>query len=292
MTGYGRAAYVPEEGGADPAYGLTVEIRAVNHRYLDTLVRCPRQMMFIEDAVRKRVSAQVSRGKVEVIVSKDKDESGSISVDFAAAEGYVNAARELEARFGVPGDLSAAAILRLSEVVQASRADTDEQALSDLVLDLTDRAVAAFNEMRAAEGARLCADILDKSREIERLVTLAEERSPVTVAAYRARLSQKLSEVLENTALDESRILTEAAIYADRVSVDEETVRLRSHLAALRDMLEKGGTIGRKLDFLAQELGREANTIGSKANDTEMGRIVLDMKNEIEKIREQVQNIE
>lgn len=288
MTGYGRAASCDTDG-----IGMTVEIRAVNHRYLEASVRCPRTMSFMEDTIKKRVAAAASRGKIEIMVSLDKDtESNAVELSYETAERYLLAARDLEERFGIRNDLSVSSLLRMPEVASVRQNDLDEDAMSALVLRLTDSALKAFNEMRENEGQRLRDDILQKSQEIERLVGLAEQRSPVTVAAYRARLTQKLRETLENTAIEESRLLTEAAIFADKVSVDEETVRLRSHLVALREMLESGGAIGRKLDFLAQELGREANTIGSKGNDVEMSRIVVDLKTEIEKIREQVQNIE
>lgn len=288
MTGYGRAAARDTD-----SVGITVEIRAVNHRYLEVSVRCPRSMSFLEDTVRKRVSAAVSRGKLEVMVTPEKDtERNAVDISVDTAESYLLAARELEARFGVRFDLTASALLRMPEVAAVRKNDLNEATLTARMLGLTDSALDALNDMRVKEGLRLREDILLKSREIERLVELVEKRSPVTVAAYRARLTQKLRETLENTTLEESRILTEAAIFADRVSVDEETVRLRSHLTALRELLDAEGAIGRKLDFLAQELGREANTIGSKGNDTEMSRIVVDLKTEIEKIREQVQNIE
>lgn len=297
MTGYGRAAARDFPGAALP--GLTVELRAVNHRYLDVSVRGPRSLSFLEDAVKKRVSgtSDVSRGKVEVLLSLDREDGAAtvdISPDTAAA--YLEAARKLEETLGVRNDLTASALLRMPEVAVVHKGDFDEDAITALALELTGRALEAFNSMRRQEGGRLREDILRKADEIERLVDLAEQRSPVTVEAYRARLEQKMRETLENMTIEESRLLTEVALFADKVSVDEETVRLRSHLTALREMLEADkmscGPIGRKLDFLAQELGREANTIGSKGNDIEMGRIVVDMKTEIEKIREQVQNIE
>lgn len=288
MTGYGRAASRDMD-----SVGMTVEIRAVNHRYLEASVRCPRTLSFMEDAIKKRAAAAASRGKIEIMVSLDKDtECNAVELSLETAERYLEAARDLEERFGVRNDLTVSSLLRMPEVAAVRKNDLDEDAMSELVLRLTDSAMKAFNEMRENEGQRLRNDILQKSQEIERLVGLAEQRSPVTVAAYRARLTQKLRETLENTTIEESRLLTEAAIFADKVSVDEENVRLRSHLVALREMLESGGAIGRKLDFLAQELGREANTIGSKGNDVEMSRIVVDLKTEIEKIREQVQNIE
>ncbi|MCL2031490.1 MAG: YicC family protein [Oscillospiraceae bacterium] len=291
MTGYGRAA--ARDGEAGPCMGLTVEIRAVNHRYLDVGVRLPRALSFLEDAVKRHVSGGVSRGKVEVSLSLEREDGAvEISVSAEAAAAYIDAARRLEERHGVRNDLTASALLRMPEVALVRKADWDEEETTAQALALAGRALEAFNAMRAQEGGRLKEDILQKAGEIERLVGLAEPRSPVAVEAYRARLEQKIRETLANTAIEESRLLTEVAIFSDKVSVSEETVRLRSHLAALLEILETGGPVGRKLDFLAQELGREANTIGSKGNDAEMGRIVVDMKTEIEKIREQVQNIE
>ena len=294
MTGYGRAAAKDRDGEDGTLPGLTVEIRAVNHRYLDVTVRCPRALSFLEDAVKKAAAGGAARGKVEVLLSLDRESASSAEIDISleTAGAYLEAARKLEERFGVRNDLTAFALLRMPEVAVARRSGLDEDAASALALELTARALDDFNAMRTLEGGRLRDDILAKADEIERLVGLAEQRSPVTVEAYRARLEQKMRETLENTTIEESRLLTEVALFSDKVSVNEETVRLRSHLTALRDLLKTGGPIGRKLDFLAQELGREANTIGSKGNDTEMGHIVVDMKTEIEKIREQVQNIE
>jgi uncharacterized protein (TIGR00255 family) len=294
MTGYGRAG---ARDGADTngevLPGLTVELRAVNHRYLDVSVRGPRMLSFLEDAIKKCVGGALSRGKVEVLISMDREDGTvEISVSPEAAGAYLEAARKLEEMYGIRNDLTASALLRMPEVAVVRKADIDEDAMTEWALKLTGRALEAFNAMRAQEGGRLKEDILQKAEEIERLVGLAEQRSPVTVEAYRTRLEQKMRETLESVTIEESRLLTEVAIFSDKVSVSEETVRLRSHLTALRDILKAGGPAGRKLDFLAQELGREANTIGSKGNDAEMGRIVVDMKTEIEKIREQVQNIE
>ena len=283
MTGYGRAA----------ADGLTLEIKAVNHRYLDVSVRLPRSLSFLEDALKKRVSAAVSRGKVEVNLSAEKDTDAlSVEISMETAGRYIEAIRALGDAYDISGEVRAMDLLRLPEVVTVKKTDVDEEALAVRIDALCGEALESFNAMRAAEGERLVTDIVQKSYELERLTGLIEQRSPVTVAAYRARLTQRLKETLENVNIEESRLLTEAAIFSDKVSVDEETVRLRSHITALRDMLAAGGTIGRKLDFLAQELGRESNTVGSKGNDIEMGRLVVDLKTEVEKIREQVQNIE
>ncbi|MEG1577182.1 MAG: YicC/YloC family endoribonuclease [Oscillospiraceae bacterium] len=288
MTGYGRG----EEKRNDRT--IVVEVRAVNNRYLDCTVKLPRAYIFAEDAIKARVQKEISRGKVDVFVTvvEGAAEGATVTVNQPVAEGYLAALLSLRDTYGLKDDISVSLLAGFPEVlmVEKAKGDTDEIA-ADLcaVLDL---ALADFNTMRAREGEKLAEDLLSRAKTIETLTTYVEERSPQTVSEYRTRLGNKMAEVLQNSALSEDRILTEAAIYADKVAVDEETVRLRSHLSQLKELLAKGGATGRKLDFLIQEFNREANTIGSKCGDIEMTRHVVDIKAEIEKIREQVQNIE
>ncbi|MEG0755825.1 MAG: YicC/YloC family endoribonuclease [Oscillospiraceae bacterium] len=288
MTGYGRG----EEKRNDRT--IVVEVRAVNNRYLDCTVKLPRAYIFAEDAIKARVQKEISRGKVDVFVTvvEGATEGATVTVNQPVAEGYLAALRSLRDTYSLTDDISVSLLAGFPEVlmVEKAKGDTDEIA-ADLcaVLDL---ALADFNTMRAREGEKLAEDLLSRAKTIETLTAYVEERSPQTVSEYRTRLGNKMAEVLQNSALSEDRILTEAAIYADKVAVDEETVRLRSHLSQLKELLAKGGATGRKLDFLIQEFNREANTIGSKCGDIEMTRHVVDIKAEIEKIREQVQNIE
>ena len=288
MTGYGRGEATLRERT------ITVEIRSVNNRYLDCSVKLPRMYVFAEDAIKSRVQGSISRGKVDVFVSIDnsKAEQVSITLNRPVADGYYQALCQLRDVYNLKDDISVSLLSRFSDVFLVEKAQEDLEAVAEDICTVLDLALADFNAMRRREGARLAEDVLNRANTIDKLTSFVEERSPKTVAEYRARLEAKMKEVLENTQLDESRILTEAAIFADKVAVDEETVRLRSHLCQLRDMLETGGTIGRKLDFLIQEFNREANTIGSKCNDIELSRQVVELKGEIEKIREQVQNIE
>lgn len=288
MTGYGRA--VKTLLGRE----FTVELRAVNNRYLDCTVKLPRSLTFAEEGVKQRVKAAVARGKVDVLISVGAaaGEPVQVSLNRPVLEGYLQAMNAMVQEYGVHNDISAAALARLPEVFLVEKPKEDEDELLSALLQVVDEALAAFNAMRAAEGAAMEADLQSRGQTILNLVAQVEAGSPQTVADYRARLEAKMQEVLERTAIDESRILQEAAMFADKVAVDEETVRLRSHLGQLRHMLAQGGATGRKLDFLIQEFNREANTIGSKCSDIDIARHVVDIKAEIEKIREQVQNIE
>ena len=288
MTGYGRA--VTAVHGRE----FTVEIRSVNNRYLDVGVKLPRVFGFAEDSVKARVKQEISRGTVDVFISVNTAEGGDvqISLNRPLVEGYLSAMRALASDYGVQDDISVTALSRFSDVFLVEKQPEDEQQLTEDVLCAVDEALEKFSAMRAAEGAALEADLRSRAATILSLVEKVEARSPVTLAEYRARLTQKMQEVLQSTSIDESRILQEAAIYADKIAVDEETVRLRSHLSQLDAMLTGGGAIGRKLDFLLQEFNREANTIGSKGNDIEQARTVVEIKAELEKIREQTQNIE
>ena len=294
MTGYGR--------GEETAQGttVTVELRAVNNRYLDCTVKMPRTYIFAEDALKELVQSKVSRGKVDVFVNvaHEGGDDVTVTVNESLARAYVRAMLQLE-RLGaeegnrtILSDYKTADLARFPDVLTVEKKEEDQDQVKALLLAALDRALDDFNTMRAREGEKLKADILGRADTIESLTARVEQRSPETVKEYRNRLEVKMQEVLQNTQIDESRLLTEAAIFADKVAVDEETVRLHSHLSQLRELLGKGGAVGRKLDFLIQEFNREANTIGSKCSDIQIARIVVDIKAEIEKIREQVQNIE
>ena len=274
MTGYGRAE--DTVGGCT----ITVELRSVNNRYLDCNVRMPRLYLFAEEAIKSRVQNTISRGKVDVFVTLDNTgaEQVKVSVNRPVADGYFAALKELSGTYELPQDISVS-LLSLEGRAAA-------------ICAVLDRALADFDQMRTREGERLEADVLSRAQTIETLVGQVEERSPQTVSEYRAKLEARMQEVLSNTQIDPARILTEAAIFADKVAVDEETVRLRSHLGQLREMLRGDVPVGRKLDFLIQEVNRESNTIGSKCSDLQIARDVVELKAEIEKIREQVQNIE
>ena len=290
MTGYGRAECTQE------GYTVTVELRAVNNRYLDCTVKMPRSYIFAEESLKECVQAKVARGKVDVFVNiaQTGGEALSVSVNEELAKSYVAALRRLyELSDGmVKENYDVTDLARFSDVLTVEKQEEDQEAVKALLIQALDLALDDFNAMRAREGERLAADILSRADTIESLTAFVEENSPQTVAEYRARLEAKMKEVLQNTQIDEGRLLTEAAIFADKVAVDEETVRLHSHLSQLRELLGKGGAVGRKLDFLIQEFNREANTIGSKCNDIEIARRVVDIKAEIEKIREQIQNLE
>ena len=288
MTGYGRA--VETVNGRE----FTVELRSVNNRYLDCSVRLPRLLSFGEDAVKQAVKQSVSRGKVDVFISvrSEGGEEVSVSLNQSVLEGYLAAMRKMVDDFGVADDISVSTVSRLPEVFTIEKPEVDEQQLLADLLSVVNQALEGYDTMRCTEGQALDRDLRSRGQTILELVAQVEQGNAQTVVDYRARLEAKLKEVLENTAIDESRILTEAAIFADKVAVDEETVRLRSHLEQMNTMLTAGGAVGRKLDFLLQEMNREANTIGSKCTDVRLARIVVDIKAELEKIREQTQNIE
>ena len=288
MTGYGRA--VETVNGRE----FTVELRSVNNRYLDCTVKLPRMVSFAEDAVKQAVKASVSRGKVDVFISI-KSEDGAdtrISLNTGVVQGYLAAMVQMVSQFGAQDDISVSTLSRLPEVFTVEKPEVDEQQLQADLLSVVNKALESYDAMRAREGAALDADLRKRGDTIRELVSQVEAGNAQTVIDYRTRLENKLREVLANTAIDEGRILTEAAIFADKVAVDEETVRLRSHLDQMDAMLTAGGAVGRKLDFLLQEMNREANTTGSKCTDVRLARIVVDIKAELEKIREQTQNIE
>jgi len=288
MTGYGRA--VETVNGRE----FTVELRSVNNRYLDCSVRLPRILSFGEDAVKQAVKNAISRGKVDVFISVRSEGGDEVQVTLnkAVLESYIAAMRQMVTEYGVRDDISVANLSRLPEVFSLEKPQVDEEQLLADMMGVLDKALEGYNAMRVTEGEALDKDLRSRGETILQLVSQIEKGNAQTVIDYRTRLENKLKEVLANTALDESRILTEAAICADKVAVDEETVRLRSHLQQMSDMLTAGGAVGRKLDFLLQEMNREANTIGSKCTDVNLARMVVDIKAELEKIREQTQNIE
>ena len=288
MTGYGRA--VQTLHGRE----ITVELRSVNNRFLDCNVKMPRAFSYAEDAIKQKVKEFVARGKVDVFVTVQavEEQTMKISLNRPVLEGYLNALRSIVSDYGVRDDVSATSLARFPDVFLVEKPEEDEaQNIADLVA-VAEEAIRAYNAMRETEGAAMVADLRSRSSTILSCVEKVEQRSPVTLREYRNRLEARMREVLDNTNLDENRILMEAAIYADKIAVDEETVRLRSHLSQLESLLKDGGAIGRKLDFLLQEMNREANTIGSKGNDLEQARTVMEIKAELEKIREQIQNIE
>ena len=288
MTGYGRA--VETVNGRE----FTVELRSVNNRYLDCSVKLPRILSFAEDAVKQAVKAQVSRGKVDVFITlrSEAGDEAQVTLNEGVLKGYLDAMHRMVEQYGIKDDIQVSTLARMPEVFQIEKPQVDEEQLLQDLKQVVACALQSYDTMRCTEGAAMEQDLRNRAETILQYVSIVEQGNGQTVTDYRARLEAKLREVLENTAIDESRILTEAAIFADKVAVDEETVRLRSHIKQMDEMLTAGGAIGRKLDFLLQEMNREANTIGSKCTDVRLARVVVDIKAELEKIREQTQNIE
>ena len=289
MTGYGRARQMLHKRD------ITVEVRSVNNRYLDCTVKMPRMYTFAEDAIKGCVQKAISRGKVDVFITVDASAAdvAKVTVNRELAAGYVSALRELAEVCGSENfQVGPETLSRFPDVLTVTKADEDLESVSADLCAVLEEALAAYNTMRAVEGAKLAEDIGNRLTAIETYTGQVEERSPQTVAEYRAKLTARMQEVLQSTTIDAQRILTEAAIYADKVAVDEETVRLRSHVAQLRTMLLSDEPMGRKMDFLIQEVKRESNTIGSKCNDVAIAQVVVNLKAEVEKMREQVQNIE
>lgn len=282
MTGYGGAKGVVE------GLNVTVELKSVNNRYLDIAVRMPRNFLFAEDAVKSTIQQHVSRGKLDVFVTIDSSQAADtvLRVNEPLLRAYIDTLNTLAVRYDLKNDMSLMSLMRFPDILSVEKAEADQDKIRAGLVALTQQALADYDQMREREGAKLRADVEEKLARIESLVTNVEAAAPETAAAYEARLRQKLEAVL--AAAD----IAEAAIYADHVAVDEETVRLRSHIAQLRQMLESGSPVGRKADFLIQEFNREANTIGSKCQNADIAKVVVDLKSEIEKIREQIQNIE
>ena len=289
MTGYGRARMELHKRD------ITVEVRSVNNRYLDCTVKMPRMYAFAEEAVKGRVQKAVSRGKVDVFITVDASAAdvAKVSVNQELAAQYAAALRALSGLCGSETyQVTPETLARFPDVLTVTKADEDLETVSEDLCTVLDEALKAYNTMRAVEGEKLAEDIASRLDTIDECTGRVEARSPETVAEYRAKLTARMQEVLQSTTIDPQRILTEAAIYADKVAVDEETVRLRSHTSQLRTMLRADEPMGRKMDFLIQEVNRESNTIGSKCNDVSIAQIVVQLKAEVEKMREQVQNIE
>lgn len=288
MTGFGRAEQIID--GRD----IIVEIRSVNHRYYEFSARVPRAYGYIEEKLKSFLNGRISRGKVEVSVSIAAVEAADtlIEINKAVAKGYVDALRSVGGELGLADDLTLSQLVRLPDIFTVRKTADDEEQIWNSVKTVADEAVSKFISMRETEGLKMKEDVLERSDIIERLVDEVERLSPISAENYRSKLYSRLCEVLADKNIDEQRIVTEAAIFADKTAVAEETVRLKSHIRQLRDMLALDEPVGRKLDFLIQEFNREANTIGSKAQDIAVTKIVVDLKSEIEKIREQIQNIE
>lgn len=288
MTGYGGAK------GSLGNLDVTLELKSVNNRYLDFSARLPRNLMFAEDSLRSAVRRHISRGKVDVYLTIDSSAGSGVRVrvNEDLLLGYADALKRIGEITGKAADATAVELARMPEVLQLDRAEQDNNALLAELMEIAERALCGFDAMRLREGEKLRTDILSRLDAVEELTAEVEKRAPDTVKAYRERLEQKLREVLEDRSIDESRVITEAALFADKIAVDEETVRLRSHISQFRGLAGEDTPLGRKMDFLTQELNREANTIGSKCQSSDIARIVVDLKSEIEKIREQIQNVE
>lgn len=288
MTGYGKSEQTID------SLNVTVEIKSVNHRYFEFSARVPREYGFLEEKLKKYCNSLITRGKVECYVSVEdlEEREMEVNVNETLAAGYVKALKELSERFGLKDDISAVTLSRYPDVITLHKASEDEERIWNAVKTVAETAVSKFIEMRETEGSKLRVDILSRADYIIECVEFIEGRSPETVREYNEKLKQRMKELLGDAAVDEQRLLNEAAIYADKIAVDEETVRLRSHISQLREFMNSSEAIGRKLDFLVQEINREANTIGSKAQDVDIAKKVIAIKAEVEKIREQVQNIE
>lgn len=288
MTGYGRSRQVLD--GRE----ITVEIRSVNHRYLEYSARIPRMYGYLEEKLKTFLQSSMSRGKVEVTVTIQNLTGGDtvVQINQALAKGYLDAMRSQAESLGLKDDLTLSTLTRFNDVFTLQKLEEDQQVVWNSVQQVARQALDQFLEMRRREGERLKLDLLQKLELLNGHVAAVEEQSPKTVAAYRERLLQKMEELLADRCIDQQRILLEAGLYAEKIAVDEETVRLKSHLEQFAQMMEQSGPVGRKLDFLVQEINRETNTIGSKAQDLAVTRRVVEMKSEIEKIREQIQNIE
>ncbi len=288
MTGYGKSEQTID------SLNVTVEIKSVNHRYFEFSARVPREYGFLEEKLKKYCNSLITRGKAECYVSVEdlEEREMEVNVNETLAAGYVKALKELSERFGLKDDISAVTLSRYPDVITLHKASEDEERIWNAVKTVAETAVSKFIEMRETEGSKLRGDILSRADYIIECVEFIEGRSPETVREYNEKLKQRMKELLGDAAVDEQRLLNEAAIYADKIAVDEETVRLRSHISQLREFMNSSEAIGRKLDFLVQEINREANTIGSKAQDVDIAKKVIAIKAEVEKIREQVQNIE
>ena len=288
MTGFGRA-FAETDG-----YVITVEIKSVNHRYFEFSCRLPRQYGFLEEKLKSHINFKVSRGKVDCYVTIEalNTDNAQVVINHTLASAYVKALKELSAEYGLREDFGAVSLSHYPEVLIPKKAEEDEEKLWCLTKAVANEAIEKFIAMRETEGGKMKADIHSRGQNILENVSFIEERSPETVRLYNQKLVERVHELIGDVSLDEGRILQEVAVFADKVAVAEETVRLRSHIEQLNNFLESNEPVGRKMDFLVQEINREANTIGSKANDVEIARKIVDIKAEIEKIREQIQNVE
>lgn len=288
MTGFGRASEIID------GMSISVEIKSVNHRYFDFSSRVPRTYGFLEERLKKYVQSSVSRGKIECYVQIEalEVEDCVVSVNHSLAGGYITALKELCERYNLADDITVSNVARYHDIFSVHKNEADEERIWNAVSAVAEKAIASFVDMRTKEGTKLKEDILSRCDTILSHVCFIEKRSPETVVEYNEKLLERMRIVLDAVQVDEQRLLTEAAIYADKIAVAEETVRLRSHIEQMHELLDSNEAVGRKIDFLIQEFNREANTIGSKAQDVEIARRVIDIKAEIEKIREQVQNIE
>lgn len=288
MTGYGREQCIIEQ------YDIMVEIKSVNHRYYEFSSRLPRLYNYLDDKLKSFMKGNISRGKVEVSVTINNlnGKDACIKADKIMAAGYVNALREINNDLNLEDDLSLSSLIKFSDIFNVQKVSDNEEYICGMVLKVAGAALNKFVNMREVEGEALKNNLIEKIFSVEELLTKIEADAPKTVSAYQERLYLKLKELLSENDIDQQRILTEAAIFAERIAIDEETVRLHSHLKQFKELLESEEPVGRKLDFLVQEINREINTIGSKAQDLSVTRCVVDMKAEVEKIREQIQNIE
>ncbi len=288
MTGYGRGQAIG--GGFD----ITVDIKSVNHRYFEFTARTPRQLAFLDEKLKTLIQSSVNRGKVEAVVTTVAAGGADpeIEINENVAKTYVDALRQMRTPLDLQDDLKLSHLLRFPDIFTVKRAELDEEAIWEAVSQAAAQALESFQAMRETEGSRLKTDLEGKIELVEGLLSKVEQKAPLLREEYYNRLYQKLKEILAGQDVDEARLVTEAAVFADKVAVDEETVRLRSHLHQFREFLDCGSPIGKKMDFLVQEMNRETNTIGSKAQNLEISRVVVEMKAEIEKIREQIQNIE
>lgn len=288
MTGYGRREVVTD------GKKILVEIKSVNHRYADYNIKVQRHLGYMEDKIRKHVSESITRGKVDIYLNVENYETADkqITLNKPMAENYINVLKQLRDEFGLRDDISVTSVARNPDIFLTERIEEDEEQLWNTVKTVLDEALSDFVSMREREGERIERDLCERIEYMRTLVTGIDERSPQTVKEYSDRLYEKIKDVLDGREIDEARILTEVAIYADKVAVNEETVRLVSHFSEFENIINCGEPAGRKLDFLIQEINREVNTIGSKASDIEIAKTVVTLKGEIEKLREQIQNIE
>lgn len=288
MTGFGRGK------ASEQDYNITVEIKSVNHRYFEFSSRIPRSFQFLDDTLKNLCQQRISRGKVELSVQFEDTSSKSIelAVNTAYADAYIAALHKFAKDYKLKDDIKASAIVGNTEIFTVKKRDLDEELIKSVVTEAATEAIDNFIASRALEGQRLVDDVKARADFIIKQIEFIEERSPQTVRDYREKIEARMRELIGDVQIDEQRLITETALFADKIAVAEETVRLRSHISSLCSMLDEGGVIGRKLDFIVQEMNRETNTIGSKCQDMEITKVVVEIKSEIEKIREQIQNIE